>query len=69
MVYGYVVHQIPTNIFLNPMKEGGAVELEVGPGKSSLIRMVTKKIEFAREEVTHLVTYQNAALNSGGGGG
>ena len=51
------------------MKEGGAVELEVGPGKSSLIRMVTKKIEFAREEVTHLVTYQNAALNSGGGGG
>jgi len=80
LVYGDVAHQLPTNLFLNPMKEGEEVEVEVGPGKSSLIRLVTTESDFAREEGTRLVTFevngerwfipvtdQNAALDSGGG--
>ena len=36
-VYGDVAHQLPTNLFFNPMKEGEEVEVEVGPGNLSLI--------------------------------
>ena len=59
------------------MKEGG---VEVSPGKLSPMRLVATKSDFTREESTLLimfevngerwfipVTYQNAALNSGGG--
>ena len=47
------------------MKEGEDVEVEVGPGKSSLIRMVTTKSDFAREEGTRIVTDQNTDLDRG----
>ena len=66
-VYSSVKHKIPTNLFINLMKEGGEVEVKVGTGKSSLIMMVTTESEFAREEGTPLVTYQNSTLDSEGG--
>ena len=66
-VYGNVAHQLPTNLLPKPMKEGGGVEVEVGTGKSSIIRMVTTESEFLREEATRLVMDQNATINSRGG--
>ena len=68
-IYGTVSHHLPTNILLKPMKEGEEVEVEVGTRNSSLIRLVNTKSDFTRDEVTRLVTDQNAALNSRGGGG
>ena len=41
--------------------------VEVGPGMSSLIWLVTTKSDFAREEGTRLIAYQNAALDNGRG--
>ena len=62
-------HQIITNIFLNPMKEGEDIGVEVGLRKLYLIRLVTTKSEFVREEGTRLVTYHNSTLDIGMGGG
>ena len=45
------------------------MELEVCPVNSSLIRMVTNKSEFAREDVTHIFMDQNTAFGSKGGAG
>ena len=59
-VYGDAAYQLPTNIFLNPMKECEEVEVEVGTGKLSLIWLVTTRSNFAREEGTGLVKDQNA---------
>ena len=39
------------------------MELEVGPSKFSLLRLVTTEYDFTREEGTHIFTYQNAALD------
>ena len=64
-----MAHQLPTNILLNPTKNGEEVEIEIGTRNSSLIRLVTTKYDFAREEVTRLVTDQNVTLKIGGGGG
>ena len=64
-----MAHQLPTNILLNPTKNGEEVEIEIGTRNSSLIRLVPTKYDFAREEVTRLVTDQNVTLNIGGGGG
>ena len=63
-----MAHQLPTNIFLIPMKNGDEGYVDVGPGKLSLIRPVTTKYEITREESTCLVTNHNATLDSGGGG-
>ena len=60
-----MAHQIPTNLFLNLMKEGRGVE--VVPIKSYRIRLVTTKYYFAREEGTHRITDCDANLDSEGG--
>ena len=57
-VYREMAHKPTTNILINPMKEGEEVELEVGPGKSSLIWMVTTKSDLTREEGTRIVTFE-----------
>ena len=41
------------------------MEVDVGPGNSSCIRLVTTKSEFVREEGTCIDTDQNAALDRG----
>ena len=66
-VYSKFVRQLPTNLFLNPMKERKEVEVKVGPGMSYLIWMVTTESDFTRDEGTHLIAYQNAALDNKGG--
>ena len=68
VVYSDLVRQLPTNLLLNPMKERKEVEVEVCPGMSSLIRMVTTESDFVREKGTRFIAYQNAALDDGGGG-
>ena len=68
-VYRNVLHQIPTNQFPNPMKEGVYVEVEVVTGKLSLIRLVTTKSKFIKEEHTHIIMDQNATIYKEGRGG
>ena len=68
-VYRNVLHQIPTNQFPKPMKEGVYVEVEVVTGKLSLIRLVTTKSKFIKEERTHIIMDQNATIYKEGRGG
>ena len=43
------------------------MEVEVFPGKLSLISLITIESNFVREEGTRLITNQNTALDSWGG--
>ena len=57
-------HNIYHQIYCSTLRRrGGRVELEVGPSKFSLLRLVTTEYDFTREEGTHIFTYQNAALD------
>jgi len=53
-VYG-LVGDLPTHIFLNPIKDGDEIELEVGEGRTLLIRCVS--LGQAREDGTKLVGF------------
>jgi pyruvate carboxylase len=54
-VYGEV-GSLPTHIFLNPVKPGDEVDLELSPGKSMIVKMVS--IQDAREDGTRQVTFE-----------
>jgi pyruvate carboxylase len=54
-VYGEVGN-LPTHIFLNPMKQGDEIELEQGPGRSFLIKCVS--YGDAKEDGTRVVTFE-----------
>lgn len=54
-VFGQVA-SLPTHLFLNPMKPGDEVEMELSPGQSLLIKMVS--IQDVREDGTRLVTFE-----------
>lgn len=54
-VYGEV-SQLPTHLFLNPMKSGDEVEMELASGKGLLIKMVS--IQDVQDDGTRLVTFE-----------
>ena len=54
-VYGEVGN-LPTHIFLNPMKQGDEIELEQGPGRSFLIKCVS--YGDVKEDGTRVVTFE-----------
>jgi pyruvate carboxylase len=74
-VYGEV-SELPTHLFLNPMRPGDEVELEIGTGKILLIKLVS--IQDIGEDGTRMVSFEidgepwympvtdQAALESGG---
>jgi pyruvate carboxylase len=54
-VYGEVGH-LPTHLFLNQMKVGQEVDLDMGPGKSLLIKLVS--IQKASEDGARIVIFE-----------
>ena len=54
-VFGEVA-QLPTHLFLNPMKPGDEVELELSSGKGMIVKMVS--IQDVQEDGTRRVTFE-----------
>ena len=54
-VYGEV-SKLPTDLFLNPMKEGDEVEFDINPGRRVIIKLVS--IQPAREDGSRTVTFE-----------
>ena len=54
-VYG-TVSKLPTEVFLNPMKEGDEFELEMSFGNTMIVKLVS--IQDARDDGTRVVTFE-----------
>ena len=54
-VYG-TVSKLPTQVFLNPMKEGDEFELEMSFGNTMIVKLVS--IQDARDDGTRVVTFE-----------
>jgi pyruvate carboxylase len=54
-VYGEV-EGLPTNLFLNPMKVGQEVELDLGPGRSKSVKLVS--MSDVNEDGTRMVLFE-----------
>jgi pyruvate carboxylase len=50
------VGQLPTHVFLNPMKVGDEVELEIADGKMLIVKLVS--IQEARDDGTRMVIFE-----------